>query len=391
MATDSVEHTSNSSRKSWVELYEEECSPNIGQEEKKTKSKIQLEERFSLKVSSCSILKAVKEESCQDENKPVEICEEEKVDEIKIEIKTETEESPWRGSYASILKSKDSNSASKGSDSKVKQTVKQENVDNEDSKPVKSAKREIQRDFLHEDLSLSSHLDIFHMESPMKVDEQMASPSKPSRASKRLYTPTKMPPCEDSLLPDDVLMPSPKKVTRLSSRRKREPGESPLVVKRSKRSSTHTTPKCVVSVTASPIECETDEQVLMRRQKQIDYGKNTIGYERYCQIIPKEKRHKKHPQTPPKHNKYSRRAWDGLIKQWRQRLHFWDPPSEGGGNIEDLDMSSMSEASSDTASQASSLPATPHDKPRRSSRIGRSSASECSSLADDEVSTSPSK
>lgn len=39
-----------------------------------------------------------------------------------------------------------------------------------------------------------------------------------------------------------------------------------------------------------------------------------------------------HPRTPPLHLKFSRRAWDGLIKVWRQRLHFWDPPSEGGGN-----------------------------------------------------------
>ena len=43
----------------------------------------------------------------------------------------------------------------------------------------------------------------------------------------------------------------------------------------------------------------------------------------------REKRHKKHPSTPPKHLKYSRRAWDGLVRVWRQHLHFWDPPSNG--------------------------------------------------------------
>ena len=46
----------------------------------------------------------------------------------------------------------------------------------------------------------------------------------------------------------------------------------------------------------------------------------------------REARKKMHPRTPPLHLKFSRRAWDGLIKVWRQRLHFWDPPSEGGGD-----------------------------------------------------------
>jgi len=39
----------------------------------------------------------------------------------------------------------------------------------------------------------------------------------------------------------------------------------------------------------------------------------------------RHERKKRHPKTPPKNLKYTRRAWDGLIKNWRVKLYLWDP------------------------------------------------------------------
>jgi len=68
-----------------------------------------------------------------------------------------------------------------------------------------------------------------------------------------------------------------------------------------------------------------DEQRLLQRQKQIDYGYRTVGYLRYRLLVAKDQRKPDHPRTPKKTQGCSKRSWDGQLKKWRRDLHLWDP------------------------------------------------------------------
>jgi len=68
-------------------------------------------------------------------------------------------------------------------------------------------------------------------------------------------------------------------------------------------------------------EEELDPEVLARREKQLDTFKRSIDYRTYFEAVPKKARSRRMPGTPEKKRKFSRRAWDGAIRQWKLRVH----------------------------------------------------------------------
>jgi len=73
------------------------------------------------------------------------------------------------------------------------------------------------------------------------------------------------------------------------------------------------------------VYAEMNERRLETRQKQIDIGKNTPGYQNYLKLVPRSQRKRGNPQTPHKYQVCSKRSWDGQIRKWRRLLHKFDP------------------------------------------------------------------
>ncbi|XP_060072538.1 histone RNA hairpin-binding protein-like [Ylistrum balloti] len=100
-------------------------------------------------------------------------------------------------------------------------------------------------------------------------------------------------------------------------------------------------------------EVEKNEVILNRRQKALDYGKNTIAYDNYIEQIKRHERQKGYPRTPDKGQKCSRRSWDQQVRLWRIGLHRWNNSSTPGQSMEGLFADTSSESASEVGDRSS--------------------------------------
>jgi len=118
-------------------------------------------------------------------------------------------------------------------------------------------------------------------------------------------------------------------------------------------------------------EDEEWEHRLKQRQRQIDLGKNTLGYDHYTKAVPRykriyQRRHLDHPRTPDRYRVQSKRAWDGLVRQWRRQLHLWDEKSSDSA-VPESTSGSYDPSSSSSSSYSDDSPSSPSSSPSSSS------------------------
>ena len=92
------------------------------------------------------------------------------------------------------------------------------------------------------------------------------------------------------------------------------------------RTETPSTATNAANTAAAVVAKELSAGQIAKRVKQLGFGKNTVGYKNYVHHVPKKERKESdvtHP-TTPKTNKGSKRAFAGLVKNWRRAIHFWD-------------------------------------------------------------------
>jgi hypothetical protein len=94
--------------------------------------------------------------------------------------------------------------------------------------------------------------------------------------------------------------------------------------KKQRKEWTNVQPASQVSIFGA-LDAVKDAGKIASRGKQVSYGKNTLGYERYLAALPKDRRKMTDPWTPEHKANIPNKRWQGLLKTWRASLHKWDP------------------------------------------------------------------
>ena len=115
---------------------------------------------------------------------------------------------------------------------------------------------------------------------------------------------------------------------------------------------------------------ETDAERVAFRQRQIDKGKDTVGYRNYVELVPKWKRTREHPRTPDPRLAMSKRAFEGRVRQWRRLLHQYDV-RPGEENMVRLDVRAAAlEAAGVVVPVSATVPA-PHEDDEELRRVAK--------------------
>lgn len=81
---------------------------------------------------------------------------------------------------------------------------------------------------------------------------------------------------------------------------------------------------------------ETDPKRLEARQKQIDIGMNTVGYQSFKKFFDtlslSEQQDADLPRIPSKYQICSKRSWDGQVRKWRRGLHVYDDQKDANAS-----------------------------------------------------------
>eukprot|EP00596_Hydrurales_sp_CCMP1899_P010281 CAMPEP_0119035340 /NCGR_PEP_ID=MMETSP1177-20130426/2264_1 /TAXON_ID=2985 /ORGANISM="Ochromonas sp, Strain CCMP1899" /LENGTH=328 /DNA_ID=CAMNT_0006993403 /DNA_START=150 /DNA_END=1136 /DNA_ORIENTATION=+ len=110
---------------------------------------------------------------------------------------------------------------------------------------------------------------------------------------------------------------------------------------------------------------ETDQHKLEMRLKQVQYGKNTIGYDNYTAAVPLNKRGynlAENPRTPDPYEIQSKRAFEGRIKVWRRGLHTWDAKEKAQGDNNENKLSNKTEGNNASSSSEKQKGKESHDE-----------------------------